>query len=83
MFHTQFTDANTLHGLRVPRHFGLEAVIDGDASPVVQLDADRIKTQVLGERSSADTDQQHVTRQSLIFPTGCCLHPETHQYTRF
>lgn len=82
------TDAKRSHGsgqpeLRVPRHFGLEAVVDGDSPPVVQLDADRIQTQVLSERSSADTDQQHVTRQSLVLPAGCRLHPETHQHTRF
>lgn len=62
----------------VPGHFGLEAVVDGDAAPVVQLDADRVQTQVLGERSSADTDQQHVTRQRLVLPSGRRLHSETH-----
>lgn len=61
----------------VPGDFGLEAVVDGDATPVVQLDADSIQAQVLGERSSADADQQHVTCQSLALPSSCRLHPET------
>lgn len=67
--------------LEVPRHFGLEAVVDGDAPPVVQLDADRIQTQVLGERSSADADQQHVTCQSLVLPSGRRLHSATELQT--
>lgn len=65
----------------VPGYFGLEAVVDGDAPPVVQLDADRIQTQVLCERSSADADQQHVARQSLVLPAGRRLHSETHHHS--
>lgn len=69
--------AFTQHELVVPGNFGLEAVVDRDAASVVQLDANRIQTQVLGVRSSADADQQDVARQSLVFPSGCCLHSET------
>ncbi len=58
----------------VPGDFGLESVVDRDAASVVQLDAYRIQTQVLGERSSADTDQQHVARQSLVLPSSRRLH---------
>lgn len=77
-----FTDAYsscclTVSYLLVPGYFGLEAVVDRDAAPVVQLDAYRIQTQVLGERSSADTDQQDVTRQSLVLPSSRRLHSET------
>lgn len=61
----------------VPGYFGLEAVVDRDAAPVVQLDAYRIQPQVLSVRSSANADQQDVTRQGLVFPSGCCLHSET------
>lgn len=60
----------------LPGYFGLEAVVDGDAAPVVQLDAHCLQAQVLGERSSADTDQQHVTRQSLVLASSCRLHTE-------
>lgn len=65
-----------------PGHFGLEAVVDGDAPPVVQLDADALQAQVLGEGPSADADQQHVAGQSLILPSGRCLHPERHRPAR-
>lgn len=64
-----------------PGHFGLEAVVDGDAPPVVQLNADILEAHVLGEGPSADADQQNVTGQSLIFSSGRSLHPERHQPT--
>ena len=63
--------------LEIPGYFGLEAVVDGDTPPVVHLEANRIQTEVLSERSSADTDQQHVTRQRLVLPPGCRLHSAT------
>lgn len=60
--------------LGLPGYFGLEAVVDGYASPVVQLQAHGIQAQVPGEGPSADAHQQHVTRQSLVLPAGCRLH---------
>ena len=60
--------------LGLPGYFGLEAVVDWYASPVVQLQAHGIQAQVPGEGPSADTHQQHVTRQSLVLPAGSRLH---------
>ena len=64
-----------MKGKGLPGYFGLEAVVDGDATSVVQLEAHALQAQVLREGPSAHAHQQHVTRQSLVLPAGRRLHP--------